>query len=107
MEVLIDAMLGVACDRMNLALTFNDGVFAGRDGHARLLDPFARVGGLGRDRRHVALLLDGLGDVGDGLVVQAEKDREFFCHGPPQLTYLGTASRNNFFVSSTPARATS
>jgi hypothetical protein len=65
---------------MNFALAFDHGVFAGRDRHARLLDPFARIGGLGRDAGHVALLLDRLRDVGDGLVVQSKKEREFFCH---------------------------
>src|SRR5450631_771357 len=106
-EILIDAMLRIAGDRMNFTLAFDHGVFAGRDRHARLLDPFARIGGLGRDAGHVALLLDRLGDVGNGLVVQAEKEWEFFCHGPPQLTYVGTRSRSNLRVSSTPSRTTS
>ena len=83
MEVLVDAMLRVAGDRVDFALAFDDGMFAGRDRHARLLDPFAGIGGFRRDARHVALLLDRLGNVGDRFVVQAEKERKFLfcCHG--------------------------
>jgi hypothetical protein len=81
MKILVDPVLGVAGNRMNFALTFDHRMLAGRDGHARLFDPFAGIGGLGRDAGHVALLLDGFGNVGDRLVVQAEKERKFlFCH---------------------------
>src|ERR1700675_3285496 len=82
-EILVDTMLCVARDRVNLPLTFNHGMFAGRDRHPWLLHPFAWIGRLRRNARHVALLLDGLGDVGDCLVVQTEKERKFlFCwHG--------------------------
>ena len=77
MEILIDFMFRIAGDRVNFTLAFDDGVLAGRDRHARLLDPFAWICSLGRNAGHVTLLLDRLGDVGDGLVVQTEKEREF------------------------------
>src|SRR5262245_32694593 len=108
MKILVDAVLGVAGNRMNFALALDDRMLAGRDRHARLFDPFAGIGGLGRDAGHVALLLDGFGNVGDRLVVQAEKERKvLFCHELPELTYVGTASRNSSRVSSTPSRAPS
>jgi len=47
MEVLVDAVLGIAGDRVDISLAFDDGVFAGRDRHARLLDPFAGLAALG------------------------------------------------------------
>src|SRR5262245_6692247 len=82
MKVLIDPMFGVTCDRMNLALAFDDSMLACRDRHPWLFDPPAGVGRLRRDARHVALLLDGLWNVGDRLVIQAEKKWKFLfcCH---------------------------
>jgi hypothetical protein len=65
---------------MNFPLAFDHGMLARRNRHARLLDPFAGVCGLRRNTRHVALFLNGLRNVGDGLVVQTEKERKFFCH---------------------------
>jgi hypothetical protein len=87
MQISVDAMARIASNAMDLALAFDHGVLAGRDRHARLLEPFAWVGGLRRDADHVALLRDRLRNVGDGLVVQTEKERKFLfcCHGCPQL----------------------
>jgi hypothetical protein len=87
-KVAIDAMLRVAGHHMDFALAFDHRVFAGRDRQPRLLHPFAKIGGLGRDAGHVALFLDRLRDVGDRFVVQTEKERKFLfcCHGCPQLT---------------------
>ena len=84
-KALIDPVLGVTGDGVDFALALDHRVLAGRDRHARLFHPFARIGRLGRDAHHVALLLDGLGDFGDRLVVQAEEKRKFFCHDGPQL----------------------
>jgi hypothetical protein len=53
-------------------------MFAGGDWHSRLLDPFAGIGGLGSNTCHIALFFDGLGNVGDGFVVQAEKKRQLW-----------------------------
>ena len=85
MEGLIDAMLGIAGDDVDLALAFDHGVLAGRDRQPRHLHPAAGVGRLRRDASHVALLFDGLRDVGDGLVVETEKERKLFSHGPMVL----------------------
>ena len=74
MEILVDAMFCVAGDGVNFALAFDHGMFAGRDRHSRLFNPFARICGLGRDAGHVALFFDRLGNVGDRLVVQTEKE---------------------------------
>src|SRR3984885_15830103 len=58
MKILIDSVLGVAGDAVNFVAAFDDGVLAGRDRNARLFEPLARFWRLGRDTRHVALLLD-------------------------------------------------
>ncbi len=72
-EVLINAMLGIAGDRMDSALAFDDGVLAGRARHPRLLYPFAGIGRLWRNAGHVALFLRRFWNVGDRLVVQSKK----------------------------------
>src|SRR5262249_62353210 len=80
-KILVDAMLCVAGDGVDLALAFDHRMLAGRDRHARLLDPFAGISGLGRDAGHVALFLDRFGNVGYRLVIQTEKERKFlFCY---------------------------
>src|SRR6516162_3425853 len=109
MEILVDTMLCVTGDGVNFALAFNDGVLACRNRHARLFDPFARIGCLRRHTGHIALFLDGFWNVGDRLVVQAEKERKFLfcCHDKPQVRYSGTKSPSNLRVSSIPSRATS
>src|SRR4029450_11328989 len=53
MKILVDPVLGVAGNRMNFALTFDHRMLAGWDRHARLFEPFAGIGGLGRDAGHV------------------------------------------------------
>jgi hypothetical protein len=84
MKILIDAVLGVAGNAVDFAAAFDDGVLAGRDRHARLLDPFAGVSRLGRDAGHIALLLDRCRYRGDGSVVEAEKNRKlWFSHDAP------------------------
>ena len=87
-KILIDAMLCIPGNGMNFALAFDNRVLAGRDGHAWLLDPFAWIGGLGCDAGHVPLLLDSFWNVGDLLVIQAEKNRKFLfsCHDGPQVS---------------------
>src|SRR5450759_1057553 len=55
MEIAIDAMARIAGDHVDLALTFDHGVFAGRDRQPRLLDPFPWIDGLGRNAGHVAV----------------------------------------------------
>src|ERR1700719_1529215 len=86
MKILIDAMLGIAGDAVDFSAALDHGVLAGRDRHARLLDPFAGIGGLGRDAGDEALLLDRLRDRGDGSVVEAEKNRKLlFCHDDPRF----------------------
>ena len=88
MKILIDAMLGIAGDAVDLAAALDHRMFAGRDRHARLLDPFAGIGGFRRHARHVALFLHRCRDRGDGLVVQPEKNRKLgFCHDTPSLPF--------------------
>src|SRR5262245_31613960 len=81
-KILIDAMLRIPGNGVNFALAFDNRMLAGRNGHARLLDPFARISGLGCDARYVPLLLDSFWNVGDRLLIQAEKYRKFLfiCH---------------------------
>src|SRR5262245_24386679 len=109
MKILVDTMLCVAGDRVNFALAFDDRVFACRDRHTRLFDPFAGIGCLRRYTGHVALLLDGFWNVVNRLVIQAKKEWKFLfcCHDKPQVTQSGTKSLSNLRVSSTPSRATS
>src|SRR5665213_3570764 len=80
MEALIDLVLRVAGDHVNAALAPDDGVFAGRNREPRLLDPAAGICRFRRDAGHITLFLDRLRDVGDGLVVETEKERKFVCH---------------------------
>src|SRR6187551_2729038 len=75
MEVAVDTMARIAGDDVDLALTFDHRVFAGRNRQPRLLDPFAGIGGLGRGTGQVALLLGRLRNFGDRAVVETGVQR--------------------------------
>ena len=88
MEILIDAMLGIAGNAVDLAAAFDHSVLAGRNRHTRLLDPLAGIGGFRRNARHVALFLHRCRDRGDRLVVQPEKNRKlWFCHDTASIPF--------------------
>src|SRR3974390_3552489 len=76
MKIAVDTMLRIASDHVDVAATFDHRMFAGRDRQARHLAPTAGVLSRLRNAGHVALLLNGLGNIGDGFVVQAEEERK-------------------------------